>query len=415
MKTTRWNILLLLTTFLLLNSACQPTQTASPLTGALSELSGSVESKSAAETVFQSAQTGDLIQVNDQVQTGNDGRVRVDLSSGTIIRVAPTSLFTLTSNEVVEDGLATKLKLELGRIFVILNGGSVDVETPSGVASVRGSYMMIEIDPDTQDVIVTCLEGNCSAGGIEFTDGQKVTFHYDPASGKYGPPVLEAMTEEDFQLWLESNPEARQIYNQLQAGRPTATPTRTPLASPTPTTQTTIITDSEAECFKLLAPPDGALINASGLVTFTWEPQEGAASYQIVFTSPSGAKNTLITTSTSLANFIDIFPLGGTYSWEVTALQADGTPICTASAFAFSKPNSPALEPPAPSEKTVCTQDEAQWSNPNAPCYCNPESANNPRYCKVPVPPSATPLPPPTYTPFPSPTPTYYPQYVPVE
>ncbi|RJP48960.1 MAG: hypothetical protein C4583_13655 [Anaerolineaceae bacterium] len=412
MKSTRRNILLLTVSLLLLTSACQPTPTASPLTGTLSELSGRVEFKSAAETTFQSVEAGDMIQVNDQVQTGDDGRVRVDLSSGTIIRVAPSSLFTLASNETAEDGLATKLKLELGRIFIILSGGSVDVETPSGVASVRGSYMMVEIDPVTQDVIVTCLEGNCSAGGINFADGQKITFHYDSATGKYGPPILEEMTEEDFQLWLENNPEARQIYNQILAGKsaPTATPTSS--ASPTPTSQTTIITDTEPNCFSLQAPPDGALINASGLVTFTWEPQEGAASYEVVFTSPGGAQNTLVTTSTSLANFIDIFPLGGTYSWEVTALRADGTPICTAKAFAFSKPVSPALEPPAPSGKTVCTQDDAQWSNPSAPCYCNIESSNNPRYCKLPVEPTPTktPAPTPTKTPLPSPTPSEYPQ-----
>ncbi len=100
---------------------------------------------------------------------------RIDLSSGTILRLAPASLFTLVSNEEVEGGLATKLKLELGRIYIILSGGSVDVETPSGVASVLGSYMMVEIDPFTQDVTITCLEGDCSAGGIDFSDGQKVT------------------------------------------------------------------------------------------------------------------------------------------------------------------------------------------------------------------------------------------------
>lgn len=278
------------------------------------------------------------------------------------------------------------------------------METPSGVASVRGSYMMVGLDPETQDVIVTCLEGNCSASGINFTGGQKVTFRYSPATGKYGAPILEEMTEEDFQLWLESNPEAQQIYNQILAGR--SAPTVTPSASPTPTSQTTIITDIEPNCFNLQSPPDGALISATGLVTFTWEPQEGAASYEVVFTSPGGTQNTLVTTSASLANFIDIFPVGGTYSWEVTALRADGTPICTAKAFAFSKPDSPALEPPAPPAKTACTKDDAQWSNPSAPCYCNIESSNNPRYCKLPV----EPTPMPTKTPLPTPTPAYYPQ-----
>ena len=168
MKNIRRNAGLLLCSLLLLASACAPQPSASPLTGTLSELSGRVESKQAEETAFQLVEAGDVLQVNDQVQTGDDGRVRIDLSSGTILRVAPASLFTLTSNEEVEGGLATKLKLELGRLYIILSGGSVDVETPSGVASVLGSYMMVEIDPVTQDVTITCLEGDCSAGGIDF-------------------------------------------------------------------------------------------------------------------------------------------------------------------------------------------------------------------------------------------------------
>jgi hypothetical protein len=74
----------------------------------------------------------------------DDGRVRLDLSSGTIIRVAPSSLFTLTSNNEGDGGLLTKIKMEVGKIFIILNGGRADVETPSGVASVRGSYMKVK-------------------------------------------------------------------------------------------------------------------------------------------------------------------------------------------------------------------------------------------------------------------------------
>ncbi len=213
MKKIYKSLFLLFCALGLLVSACAPAAPeAGPLTGKLSELSGTVDGKLAGQSDFAPVKADDILQVNDQVQTGVDGRLRVDLSSGTILRVAPSSLFTLVSNEPVEGGLATKLKLELGRIYVILSGGSMDVDTPSGVASVVGSWMMVEIDPLTQDVTITCLEGDCSAGGIDFTDGQKVTlFAYDPETGEYRPPLLEDMTGEDFQQWLEENPEAAQI------------------------------------------------------------------------------------------------------------------------------------------------------------------------------------------------------------
>lgn len=420
MKTIRWSVFLLLS-FLLLVSACQPaqatepTQPSSPLTGLLSELSGQVNAKQADQADFHAARPGDELAVNGQVQTGDNGRARVDLSSGTIIRVAPSSQFTLVSNEEVQGGLATKIKLELGRIFIILSGGSTDVEAPSGVASIRGSYMMVEIDPITQNVVITCLEGHCSAGGIDFSAGQKVTFEFDPATGTYRPPQLEKMTGQDFELWLEYNPEAQQVLNQLQAAA-TTTRTPTPMLSPSPTgTQTTFITDSEPGCFSLQAPPDGALINSSGLVTFTWDAQEGAAHYEVTFTSPGNVQNTLITTGNSLSNYIDIFPSGGVYSWEVTAVDNAGQVICTAKAFAFSKPAA-TIEQTPPNNNTTCTVENAQSSNPNEPCYCKPGANSGPSYCRIPKPtatprPTNTRVPPPTRTPLPSetPTPTYYP------
>ncbi len=245
------------------------------------------------------------------MQTGEDGRVRVDLSSGTILRVSPSSLFTLVSNETVDGGLATKLKLELGRIYIILSGGSMDVDTPSGVASVRGSWMMVEIDPETQNVVITCLEGSCSAGGIDFTDGQKVTlFYYDPATGEYRPPLLENMTEEEFQQWLEENPEAEQILSQVltQQAPPLATPTFTLLPDTAATATATLIvfTPTQPGCFKLLAPPDQALVNTTGLITLKWEAQAGAQGYEVVITSPGGSVNSLSTTATSISTNLEI-------------------------------------------------------------------------------------------------------------
>jgi hypothetical protein len=378
---------LLLSSLLLLTSACGPKPTPSTqLTGALSELSGTVNGKQAEEADFHPVAAGEVLQIKGQVQTGGDGRVRIDLSSGTIIRVAPSSLFTLESNEPAEGGLATKLKLELGRIFIILSGGSLDVETPSGVASVLGSYLMVEIDPLTQNIVVTCLEGDCSAGGFNFTDGQKVTlFFYDPATSQYRPPLLEDMNDEDFQKWLDANPEARHILDLFLAAHPTATSTLTPVPpTATPVPQSNVIVP-ENTCFNLLAPPDGAALT-SGLVTFSWEPQVEAVEYRLVFTSPGGVQNSLKSSANSLTNYIDILPTGGTYSWDVTAYNANGELICTASAFSFTKPVSPTLVPIKPTrekpEPLVCTTDDAQWVDASLPCYCDPyQSADNPPYC----------------------------------
>ena len=199
---------------ILMLTGCQAEAEVSPLSATLSELSGKVEIKQANQDGFTIVNAETALEVNGQVQTGADGRARLDLSSGTIIRVSPSSLFTLTSNEETDGGLITKLKMEFGKIFIILNGGQADVETPSGVASVRGSYMKVEIDPITKNIYVTCLEGNCSAsnpaGTVNFTNGQSaILFAFDETSGTWTAPGVQLMTPEEFEEWLNENPKPK--------------------------------------------------------------------------------------------------------------------------------------------------------------------------------------------------------------
>ena len=147
----------------------------SALSATMSEMEGIVEVKPAGQDTFTPAQPNSLLVENSQVQTGANGRVRLDISTGTIVRVAPSSIFTLISNTPSADGLVTRLQLVLGEMYVVLSGGSLDVETPTGTASVRGSYMSVSY-LSTGSVRITCLEGHCSlstpAGRVDITAGQ---------------------------------------------------------------------------------------------------------------------------------------------------------------------------------------------------------------------------------------------------
>ena len=242
----------LLTAGVILLSACgaQGTQTALaetptpglPLTAVLSELAGTVQAKEPTATDYQDARTGMLLAPQGQVKTGVDGRARLDLSTGTIIRISPSSVFTLTSNEKVDGSLLTRIKMESGKLWIILKGGSAEVETPSGQASVRGSYMSVEVNPGTFEVTITCLEGDCGgsnpAGELNTFAGGVIKLQFDPATTKFLPPVGSQMTPEQIQEWLDNNPEAQGILNNAYAtmtALPTATPTATATPQPTDT------------------------------------------------------------------------------------------------------------------------------------------------------------------------------------
>lgn len=336
-------------------AACSTqTTTPSPLSAAVKELSGTVNIKQPGATDFAKATGDSVLQQNGSMQTGADGRVRLDLSTGTIIRMSPSSLFTLTANDQSNGSLSTKLNLDLGRIFIVLNGGSLEVKTPSGVASVRGSYMMVEVDPNTQDVYVTCLEGHCGAGNdagnVDFTSGQKtILFHRDPATGQYTPPGVQPMTPEDYQKWLDENPEAKVIIDEangtLTALAPTATFTPSPTATLTSTPTPTALT-----CVQIINPLDGSNLPKYGPINFEWSSFPGAAKYIVTFHYPNNVDGTFETFDSTLKRYAETMPAGGDYSWDVTVIGGDGSPVCKTNSVTFSKlvsqPDKPIVKPP---------------------------------------------------------------------
>ncbi len=360
---------ILLITILALG-ACAPKAEPSSLSAALSELTGKVDMKQADSETFEPASASSTLELNGQLQTGDDGRVRLDLSTGTIIRVAPSSIFTLVSNEEVEGGLATKVKLEFGKLFIILNGGSADVETPSGVASVRGSYMKVEVDPLTNDVYVTCLEGSCSAanpaGTVQFTQGQKtILFHQDPVTGNWTIPGVEDMTPEDFEEWLNENPEAKELFDQAMATATAMAVPPTSTATVTPTVESIIPPAGSSDaCFNIIEPPAGSGLPFQGPVKFQWEEQSGAQSYTLTLVDLNGNIITFETTETSIEKYIEILPDAGEYSWSVTAYGSDGSEICKTESITFSKPDSKWEPPKKEQEEPAC-----DVCNPASSCY----------------------------------------------
>lgn len=208
------------------------------LTATLNEIEGKVQTLKPESGLFVDAVIGQRIEVGHQVLTHEDGRAKINLSNGTIIRVGPLSVFTLKDLETNSDGPFASFNLEVGNLWIILNGGSVDVDTPAGLASVRGSYMSVSIDPITREVIITCLEGVClvgnGVGSVNLVAGQKVTImNFESA------PVPGFMNDDDVNSWLANNPEATKVVEPLTATvaalQGTALPSvQTPTSCPIP-------------------------------------------------------------------------------------------------------------------------------------------------------------------------------------
>jgi len=257
-------------TFLSLNAnvASSPVP---PLTAFLSELSGKVQMLIQEEGIIREAELGIQIEEEDQVLTGESGRVKIDLSSGTIIRVGPYSHFTLKGTENTSYGPLTKIELAIGQLWIILKGGEIRVDTPTGTASVRGSYLHVWVELESNETNVTCLEGECSlgndAGTVSLVAGQTASIEDSITS-----PVAGNMTHEDVQDWLDGNPEATLVVVPLtqtvaaNEGNPapvsqTNTPTNLPSSSPMPTLTPT---PTSKELFGECGPPADWVLHTVG-------------------------------------------------------------------------------------------------------------------------------------------------------
>ncbi|MEK7785943.1 MAG: FecR family protein, partial [Chloroflexota bacterium] len=131
----------------------------------LSELKNVVESRQSSEAEWQAAVDGAQVAAGGGVKTGDDSRARLDISDGTILRLAPQTEFELKTFSPEATDPVTQFTLVAGKMWVAvttaLGGGSFGVETPVGVATVRGSFMSIEYFPINGQMIASCLEGLC--------------------------------------------------------------------------------------------------------------------------------------------------------------------------------------------------------------------------------------------------------------
>jgi len=186
----------------------------------ISEIKSDVTKRETETVDWQSAADGDAVNAGGGVRTGEESRVRIDISDGTIVRIAPNTEFTLLELSPAETDPITRLQMETGKVFVwvtkALGLGTFEIETPSGVATVRGSLMSAEYDDATGRFLITCLEGECRlAVGEVFTDlteGQQTEI----ASAGERPVAARLMDEAQLDDWAENFPGLERIIERIR-------------------------------------------------------------------------------------------------------------------------------------------------------------------------------------------------------
>jgi hypothetical protein len=126
---------------------------------------------------------------------------------GTLVRASDASFF-LTELSGGAGNPYTRLTLQAGQLWIMLEKGTLEVESEIGVARVTDGCMGVNFDTLRITMTVTCLRGDCvletHSGSVTLTDGQAADI---PAPGQpaSGP---RAMNKDETQGWDLYNPEA---------------------------------------------------------------------------------------------------------------------------------------------------------------------------------------------------------------
>ncbi len=208
-----------------------------PRTASLSEIVNIVLARLSLAEPLAQVQPGFVLGAGGQIQTGDESRARLDFSDGTLVRLASNSSFTMQDVVPSDEGLFTSLKLEAGKIWVSLTGGVLEVETPVGVAAVRGSFAVFTYltrdpaDPNDDWLVVDCLEGACHAeNDVAVADLGNLQRTVLTRAGQFNFPLVG----EDVQDFIRNNPEVADVVVATLTAAPPPTETLAPTATSTP-------------------------------------------------------------------------------------------------------------------------------------------------------------------------------------
>ncbi|MBI3538385.1 MAG: FecR domain-containing protein [Chloroflexi bacterium] len=207
----------------------------------VSEIVNIVEARPPQQPNFSPASLGLSLKTNAQVRTGVVSKVRLDFSEGSIVRLSENTLLTVEEIAGSDGDPISRFQLTLGKIWVSVFNRTFQLDTPAGVATVRGSFAIFEVvrdnpnDPNSVKLITDCLEGECTAKNDftlkRFGNLERVTLTREQRDAAPVPVPPERLRD-----FLDNN---RNSSSQQIVATLTAAPQRT--RTPEPSSTTTVI------------------------------------------------------------------------------------------------------------------------------------------------------------------------------
>lgn len=113
------------------------------------------------------AKVNDIIYEKDEIRTGKDGELSIQLASGVMMKVAPGS--ALVVEMISRDGKESNFALQLKQGSMLAKadregkGLNMTIQSPTAIAGVRGTELIVDASPDRTAVLV-------NNGSVHVTD-----------------------------------------------------------------------------------------------------------------------------------------------------------------------------------------------------------------------------------------------------
>lgn len=131
----------------------------------------------------RTATLGDRLDAGEVVSTDNSTRAAIKFSDdGSLVRLNPSSQLTVTAEGEDRQSLVKTLEMDFGELWARVTSSNADnptflIQTPSGVAAVKGTEFIVRVDPALGTTVIT-LEGVVeffnNAGTVDVTAGNVV-------------------------------------------------------------------------------------------------------------------------------------------------------------------------------------------------------------------------------------------------
>jgi len=216
-----------------------PTSGAAGRSVRLTDLANIVDVRNSSEEPFVGAEAGQTVPVQGEVRTGAQSRVRLEFSDGASVGLAPSTSVGLLQLGGTSSAPLTALAFGAGTLWLSLHGGQFDVQTPIGLAGLRGTFATVKYDLGADRtthlgdrLTIECIAGTCSYSAsadpiimgslqelIVTNGGQTVS----------GPLPLPNQAIADF---LASSPQSTAVALTMTAVAPRPTATSSATATP---------------------------------------------------------------------------------------------------------------------------------------------------------------------------------------